>query len=282
MNETEKLSDDVLSFEDAVQLAIQMRDNVLSGVIVHPISIERLCCAMIKHAEATIQSAQPASEQKPIAWARADTLHNWQGQIMNVARMFPSPKGLLNLVALYTAPPATPTPSPCRTPTLTLCRHLQRQEGSRLVQPQRLGQQLATAQAEIGQIKLSWKQRDNEVGVLFNESLHQQLAAAQATNKALRESLQTFADVHGYVGKSDVTDAINLSNDDTALRAELAKVYEECAAECDNRAEKERAKAKIRRDCKEIAHAQMYDQNAEAAMLMARYLRDLAKRKLEQ
>lgn len=42
----------------------------------------------------------------PVAYARRDTLLNWQGQLVNVAWMFPSPVGLKDPIALFAWPQA--------------------------------------------------------------------------------------------------------------------------------------------------------------------------------
>jgi hypothetical protein len=60
----------------------------------------------IEDLEAMLESqtapAQPTDE--PVAWARSDTVVGWKGQLMNIAYMFPSPKGLKNPIPLYTRP----------------------------------------------------------------------------------------------------------------------------------------------------------------------------------
>ena len=55
------------------------------------------------HRAGGLPMAQP--EQKPVGWCRSDTVADWKGQILNVAYIFPSPKGLKNPIPLYTEPP---------------------------------------------------------------------------------------------------------------------------------------------------------------------------------
>jgi hypothetical protein len=47
-----------------------------------------------------------AQASEPVGFCRSDVL-DWKGQTINAAMMHPSPKGLLNPVALYTSPPNT-------------------------------------------------------------------------------------------------------------------------------------------------------------------------------
>ncbi|ONC33733.1 hypothetical protein AQ914_25795 [Burkholderia pseudomallei] len=51
-----------------------------------------------------------AGEAVPVAYCRRDTVLGWKGQIVNVAWMFPSPYGLKDPIALYTAPPKVKLP----------------------------------------------------------------------------------------------------------------------------------------------------------------------------
>lgn len=46
---------------------------------------------------------------EPVAYCRRDTIESWQGQTINAAMMFPSPKGLKEPVALFTHPPKDST-----------------------------------------------------------------------------------------------------------------------------------------------------------------------------
>jgi hypothetical protein len=43
-----QLSNDVLSLKDGMQLAVAMREAILSGKEFHSIEVERLCCFVIK------------------------------------------------------------------------------------------------------------------------------------------------------------------------------------------------------------------------------------------
>ena len=51
--------------------------------------------------QATIDAVMAKTNNEPIAYCRADTVLNWKGQTINAAMMHPSPKGLLNPMALY-------------------------------------------------------------------------------------------------------------------------------------------------------------------------------------
>ena len=54
---------------------------------------------------ADLHQALEQPKQEPVAWCRSDTVADWKGQILNIAYMFPFPKGLKNPIPLYTEPP---------------------------------------------------------------------------------------------------------------------------------------------------------------------------------
>ena len=52
-----------------------------------------------------LRQALEQPKQEPVAWCRSDTVADWKGQILNIAYMFPFPKGLKNPIPLYTEQP---------------------------------------------------------------------------------------------------------------------------------------------------------------------------------
>ena len=63
---------------------------------------------MIKSSITDLRQALEEPKQEPVAWCRSDTVADWKGQILNIAYMFPFPKGLKNPIPLYTEPSHPP------------------------------------------------------------------------------------------------------------------------------------------------------------------------------
>lgn len=71
-----QLSNDVLSLKDGMQLAVAMREAILSGKEFHSIEVERLCCFVIKRVPELCALLEQAEEALKF-YASPDTEADW-------------------------------------------------------------------------------------------------------------------------------------------------------------------------------------------------------------
>ncbi len=71
------LSNDVLTDADALTLAVDVREGLLTGVVPHAVAVERMCCHIIKRRTAMENETAPRPVQVISLGGQRGTFHGW-------------------------------------------------------------------------------------------------------------------------------------------------------------------------------------------------------------